>query len=179
MHKILFMRKDVKGINFLYKLKFAYQIDEICKKTLRKLNALARIASYIYIRKRRTLMNSFFKSQFNYCPLIWMCCNRSLNSKIDRLHELSLRIAYSDKTSDFSDLLEKGGSVSIHYQNVRQFATEMFRVSEVLCPEILKGLFQFRNEIPHNLRQRSQFHIPSVRTVFSGLFQILVPILLF
>ena len=24
------------GINFLYKLKFAYQIDEICKKTLRK-----------------------------------------------------------------------------------------------------------------------------------------------
>ena len=81
MHKILFMRKDVKGINFLYKLKFAYQIDKICKKTLRKLNALARIASYIYIRKRRTLMNSFFKSQFNYCPLIWMCCNRSLNSK--------------------------------------------------------------------------------------------------
>ena len=108
-----------------------------------------------------------------------MCCNRSLNSKIDRLHELSLRIAYNDKTSDFSELLEKGGSVSIHYQNIRQFATEMLRVSEVLCPEILKGLFQFRKEIPYNLRQRSQFHTPSVRTVFSGLFQILVPILLF
>ena len=27
-------------------------------------------------------------------------------------------------------------------------------------------LFQFRNEIPYNLRQRSRFHIPSV--VFSG-----------
>ena len=142
-------------------------------------NALARIAPYMDIRKRRTLMNAFFKSQFNYCPLIWMCCNRSLNSKIDRLHELSLRIAYNDKTSDFSELLEKGGSVSIHYQNIRQFATEMLRVSEVLCPEILKGLFQFRKEIPYNLRQRSQFHTPSVRTVFSGLFQILVPILLF
>ena len=167
------------GINFGYKLKFTNHIDEICKKASQKLYALARIAPSICICKYRTLINAFFKSQFNYCPLIWMCCNRSLNSKIDRLHELSLRIAYSDKTSDFSDLLEKGGSVSIHYQNVRQFATEMFRVSEVLCPEILKGLFQFRNEIPYNLRQRSQFHIPSVRTVFSGLFQILVPILLF
>ena len=37
-----------------------------------------------------------------------------------------------------------------------------------LSPEIMKGLFQFRNEIPYNLRHRSQFHIPSVRIVFSG-----------
>ena len=52
-----------------------------------------------------TLMNAFFKPQFNYCPLIWMCCNRSLNNKIDRFHERSLRIVYSDKISDFSELL--------------------------------------------------------------------------
>ena len=57
-----------------------------------------------------------------------MCCNRSLNNKIDRLHELSLRIIFSDKTLDFSELLEKDGSVSIHYQNIRQLATEMFKV---------------------------------------------------
>ena len=145
------------GINFDYKLKFTNHFDEICKKASRKLNALARIAPYMGIRKRRTLMNAFFKSQFNYCPLIWMCCNRSLNNKIDRLHERSLRIVYSDKTSDFSELLEKDGSASIHYQNIRQLATEMFKVSKDLCLEIEKGLFQFRNEIPYNLRQRSQF----------------------
>ena len=97
-----------------------------------------------------------------------MCCNRSLNNKFDRLHELSLRIVYSNKSSDFSKLLEKDGSVSIHYQNIRQLATEMFKVSKGLCPEIVKGLFQFRNKIPDNLRQRSQFNIPPVRTVFNG-----------
>ena len=43
----------------------------------------------------------------------------------------------------------------------------MFKVSKGLCPEIVKGLFQFRYDIPYNLRQRSQFHIPPVRTVFS------------
>ena len=143
-------------------------IDEIGKKASQKLNAFAKIAPYVGIRKRRNLMNAFFKSQFNYCPLIWMCCNRSLNNKIDRLHERSLRIVYSDKTSDFSELLEKDGSVSIHYQNIRQLAIEMFKVSKGLCPEIVKGLLQFRYEIPYNLRQRSQFHIPPVRTVFSG-----------
>ena len=50
------------GINFDYKLKFTNHIYRICKKALRKLNALARIAPYIGIRKLRTLMNAFFKS---------------------------------------------------------------------------------------------------------------------
>ena len=103
------------GINFDYKPKFTNHIDEICKMASRKLNALARIAPYMGIGKRRTLMNAFFKSHLNYCPLIWTCCNRSLNKKIDRLHERSLRIVYSDKTSDLSELLEKDDSVSIHY----------------------------------------------------------------
>ena len=50
------------GINFDYKLKFANHTEEICKKTSRKLNAHARIAPYMGIRKRRTLMNAFFHS---------------------------------------------------------------------------------------------------------------------
>ena len=82
-----FSCENMLGINFTYKLNVTNHIDEICKKTSRKLNSLARIAPYMGIRKRRTLMNTFFKSQFNYYPLIWMCCNRSLNNKIDRLHE--------------------------------------------------------------------------------------------
>ena len=33
----------------------------------------------------------------------------------------------------------------------------------------MKGLFKFRYDIPYNLRERSQFHIPPVRTAFSGI----------
>ena len=44
----------------------------------------------------------------------------------------------------------------------------MFKVSKGLCPETVKGLFQFRNETPYNLRQTSQFHIPLVRTAFNS-----------
>ena len=97
-----------------------------------------------------------------------MCCNQSLNNKIDRLHDQSLRIVYSDKTSNFSELLEKDVYFSIHYQNIRQRTIEMFKVSKGLCPEIVKELFQFRHDIPYNLRQGSQFHIPPVQKVFSG-----------
>ena len=64
--------------------------------------------------KKSILMNAFFKSQFNYCPRIFMCLNRSLNKKINRLHERYQRIAYNDKISNF-EKLERGGPVSIHH----------------------------------------------------------------
>ena len=89
-----------------------------------------------------------------------MCCNQSLNNEIDRLHEQCLQIVYRDRTSNFSELHEKDGSVFIHYKNIWQFAIEMLKVSKGLCPEIMKQLFQFRNKIPYNLKQRSQFDIP-------------------
>ena len=44
----------------------------------------------------------------------------------------------------------------------------MVKVSKGLCPEAMKGFFQFRNKISQNLRQRCQFHIPLVGTVCIG-----------
>ena len=113
-------------------------------------------------------MNTFFKSQFNYCLLVWIYCNRSLNTKIDRLHERCLRIVYNNKKSSFNELQVKDGSVSIHHQNLQKLAVELFKVSWGLSPEIVNELFQFREQIPYELRQRSQFQIPWVYSVFSG-----------
>ena len=62
----------------------------------------------------------------------------------------------------------KDGSVSIHHQNLQKLAVEMFKVSRGLSPEIVNELFQFREQIPYELRQRSQFQIPWVHSVFSG-----------
>ena len=59
-------------------------------------------------------------------------------------------------------------AVSIHHQNLQKLAVEMFKVSRGLSPEIVNELFQFRERIPHELRQRLQFQIPWVHSVFSG-----------
>ena len=120
-------------IMFDCKLKFNKHIEDICQKYLKifedicqkasqKLNALVRLAPYIGTIKKRIQMNVFFKSQFNYCPLVWMCRNRSLNTKINRLHERCLRIVYNDKKSNFNKLLVKDDSVSIHHQNLQKLA---------------------------------------------------------
>ena len=91
------------GITFDYKLKFNKNIEDICQKASQKING------NMGTTKKRIIMNTFFKSQFNYCPLVRMCCNRSLNTKTNRLHERCLRIVFNDKKSNFNDLLVKDG----------------------------------------------------------------------
>ena len=51
-----------------------------CKKASNKLRALARVTPYMAIWKKKVLMNSFFDSQFNYCPLVWICHSRKERS---------------------------------------------------------------------------------------------------
>ena len=114
------------SVKFDKKLTFNHHISDICKKVSRKISALAWVTSYVGITKKRILMNTFFTSKFNYCPLVWMCHSRTNNSKINRLHERCLRIVYNDKQSLFNELLEKDGSVSIRMRNIQISATEMY-----------------------------------------------------
>ena len=44
----------------------------------------------------------------------------------------------------------------------------MFKVSSSLSPKIVNELFQFREQIPNELRQRSQVQIPWIHSVLSG-----------
>ena len=114
--------------------------------------------------KRRLLMNSFFKTQFNYCPLIWMCHSRENNRKINWPRERCLRTIYDDKQSSFNELLEKDGSVSIHERNLQVLATEMYKIGNGLSTPLMKDKFPV-NRNPYNLRQNFQFSRPRVNTV--------------
>ena len=95
------MKQELLGITIDSNLSFEEQVSNIFKKASHKLNALARISSYMDIQKRRAIMKSFITSQFSYCPLVWMFHSIKLNNKIITIHERALRIAYCDKQSTF------------------------------------------------------------------------------
>ena len=72
------------GIIIDRNLKFdAYTLTQ-CKKTGRKLNALARVCTCLSLERRRTLMKAFVESQLPYCLLIWRFCQRSSNTGINQ-----------------------------------------------------------------------------------------------
>ena len=58
--------------------------------------------------------------------------------------------------------------IYIYHENLRKLAVEMFKVSRGVSRKIANKLFQFREEIPYELRQRYQFQIPLGYSVFSG-----------
>ena len=154
-------------VKFDSKLRFDQHITDLCRRASRKIHALARVMTFMNLSKRRLVMNSFFKTQFNYCPLIWMCKSRENDRKINRLHERCLRTIYNDKQLSFNELLEKDGSVSIHELNLQVLATEMHKISNGLSTPLMRDIFPI-NRNPYNLRQNSQFSRPRINIVYHG-----------
>ena len=115
------------GVTIDYKLNFEEHLTKVCDKASQKLNALARISSYMNINQRKRIMRAFISSQFGYCPLVWFFCSRKINNRINRIQERALRIVYKDYVSTFAQLLEKDSSVSIHIRHLQVLETEIFK----------------------------------------------------
>ena len=112
-------------------------------------------------------MRTFIENEFNYCPLTWMFHSRTLNNKINKLHERALRVTYNDETSSFEELLHKDNTFTIHERNLQKLATLMYKVKNNLSPQIVCDIFH-RQEIPYNLRNGKIWESGNVRTVIYG-----------
>ena len=96
-----------------------------------------------------------------------MCHNRTVNNKINHLHEKCLRIVYNDNKSSFQELLGKNKGVTIHAKNVRALAVEMFKVSNNYSTSLMSGIIDKRNNI-FDFRNPSEFARRNVQSVFNG-----------
>ena len=137
--------KKILGIHFDNKLNFNTHVTKLCKRAGQKLHALARISHFMSLKKKKLLMNAFITSQFNYCPLVWMCHSRALNTRINKIHERALRIVFNDDISPFHDLLEKSDTVSIHHRNLQLLAIEIFKTLHDLSPSFMSEIFKQSN----------------------------------
>ena len=157
----------ILGITFDNHLTFDTHIKNICKKAAQKISALARISPFMSLPKRQKLMNAFFNSQFNNCPLVWMFHSRTLNSKINRIHERCLRLVYKDHHSTFEQLLTRDGSFTFHHRNLHYLATELFKTTLGLTPKFFDELFKQKETRIIN-RNHSLFKSRKVKTTLHG-----------
>ena len=158
---------DLLGVKIDKNLNFSEHVTKLCKKGNQKLHALARISRYLKEDKLKIIMKTFIQSQFNYCPVVWMFHNRTLNHKINTLHERALRLVYKDETLTFQELLDKDDSVTVHHRNLQRLATEMYKIKNNLSPVPMQELF--KEKINHyDLRNKSFWETDNVRTVKYG-----------
>ena len=124
--------------------------------------------SFSHLTKRRMIMKAFVESQFAYSPLVWTFHNRTLNNKINRIHERALRMVYDDDISNFTDLLQRDGAFTIHQRNIQSLAIEMFKVKTKCGPSLLEDIFELRKYNGPSLRAKSDFVKPNINTVHYG-----------
>ena len=72
-----------------------------------------------------------------------MCHSRSLNNKINRIQERTLRIVYRDYKSSFKDFPQKDKSITSHQKNLQYLAAEIYKVKMGISPKIMNEIFQF------------------------------------
>ena len=155
------------GITIDNKLDINLHVSNICKKASQKLHALTRIAPYMQTRKLIVLMKAFIETQFNYCPLVWMFHNRTMNNRINSIHERALKVAYGDYESSFEQLLMKDNSVSIHHRNLQRLATEIFKIKNNLAPLFMNEIF-CDSTPPYNLRNNATLRTSNIKSVYNG-----------
>ena len=90
---------NLLGVEIDSKQKFDRHVENLCQKVNKKTTSFGRQNMHISREHALSIRNVVILSNFNYCQFIWLFCNKSANTKIDRAHELALRILYNDYDS--------------------------------------------------------------------------------
>ena len=107
------------------------------------------------------------KSQFSYCPLVWMFCSRTSNNMINKVHERTLRVIRNDHESDFETLFQNNNDVCNHYRNIQTLLIQIFETEKGFAPPIMRSVLKGRNNI-YNVRNFQEFEAEK-RTAYFGL----------
>ena len=100
------------GITIDQHLDFKLHINSLCKSSSNKVKCLYRIRKYIDVSQAKLLFNAYIMSSFNYCPINWMFCSKSLNTKIDKIHKRGLKAIYREEELSFDQLLTIDNSIT-------------------------------------------------------------------
>ena len=106
------------------------------------------------------------KSQFNYCPLVWMFCSRQSNKLITKIHERSLRISYKDQKTSHQNFFQTHNDHIIHQRNLQVLMSEIYKIANGVAPPLINFSLSF--EVT-NIRDFQALSIDFRRTVNYGI----------
>ena len=116
------------GIQLDDKLNFSLHVSNICKSAANQLSALIRLNNFLCFEGKRVLINSYFMSNFNYCPLVWMFSNAT------SLKERALRFLYNNYQLTYEELLDKANSSTMNVKRLRFLCVKIYKTINNLNP---------------------------------------------
>ena len=132
--------QKILGVTIDNKLTFKSHIKNLCKKASQKIGSLSRLSNHLNNSQKGLALNSIVKSQFSYCPLVWMFCSRTSNNMVNKVLERALRVILNDHESNFETLLQNNNGVCNHHRNIQTLLIEIFKIEKVLASPILGSI---------------------------------------
>ena len=149
------LSEKILGLNIDNNLDFSDHISNICKTANQKLNALFRVSANLNSDKCTLLINSFIKSYFSYCPLIWMFRNRKSMKKVKKMQERYLRLMTNDYKLSYEELLDLTNEISPHQRCLNSLITQVYKCLNGLSSDIMNDTLAVSkhryNTRPYNL----------------------------
>ena len=136
--------QKILGVIVDNKLTFKSHIKNLCKIASQKIATLSRLSNHLNNSQKRLIFNSLVKSQFSYCPLVWMFCS---NNMINKVHERAIKVLLNDHESDFETLLKINNEVSNHHRNIQTLLIEIFKIKKGFASPIKGSILKVRNFI--------------------------------
>ena len=113
--------KSVKALGVIIdnRLTFSDHLSAYCLKAARQHNALSRISKYLDPKFKSIIYNSFIRSNFEYCPLVWHFCGKTNNNKLEKIQERSLRILQDTYELSYEELLNRNESSTLLLHRIK------------------------------------------------------------
>ena len=124
--KIIKASSSVKllGVQIDDQLNFNLHISNICRSAANQLNALIRLKRFLAFEEKKTLINSYFYSNFNYCPLVWMFSKAKSLNKVKLLQKRALSFLYDNYDSSYGSILKLVGKSKVNVTRLRSLCIE-------------------------------------------------------
>ena len=157
------------GVQIDAELNFNLYIVNICRSEANQLNAFIRLKKFLSLEEKKFLINSYFYSNFNYCPLVWMFSHAKSLKKVEALQKRALRFLYDDYNSPSEEILKKSGKFCMELNRLRYLCIEIYKTINNINPSFMKQIFQLRET---NRTVRNQYklnlNVPKVNQVSYG-----------
>ena len=152
------------GVEIDSKLKFDKHVKAPCQKFNKKTGAFTRVSIYISRVQALSSYNVVILSNFNYCPLVCVFCNKSVIEKLHRAHKRTLWILYNDYNSSLQSVLRRSNSYTILVKNIQKLMTEVYKsLNDMIVSE-----FHEIKYVKYELRQKNLSKLPNVKTTSCG-----------
>ena len=117
---------------------------------------------------KKTLVKSFFLSNFNFCTLVWMFASSKSPTNIEKLHKTAFRFTQNDYSISYETISEKSGKFYMDVTRKHKLCIEICKTLKI-NPSFMERIFKLSlRSIPLREQYKLNLNIPRKKQVNVG-----------